>query len=402
MTFMTTHPLLDDLEDYQQDLIRLLGRPWEVQQLSDAKGWPVWDFVERNYRSRRPTMSAADVLASLPTITIRDRPYGLWWRGQSGRNAAIASDERVGLSIIGLHHLNLLIRDQVPEPVNAFEICLDLVRVATEWERELDADNDWTKVATGEYDLRTGKFSSRSDAPVELIGQVLMREFIPIAVSTTNFNYVTRYGGSKLAALRGVRTVQAYVRVAEELASESATLSNPAPSPIALPTALDYLGLVLDQDKRWKVEAPTLRLSSLADATLLSQSPKTQADFDQRVSAFTNILGRLSTPRATPEAYETRAWDPATSGSLNNLEIWLADVAGVGEEVTEPMATLRAVGTIRQAAQHANTKTFKRRDTEFSRFGLVWPIVDWPGAWGAISDRSASAIYAIAQSIRRG
>jgi hypothetical protein len=400
VTCMSTHPLLADLDADQSDLIKLLGRPWTVGELADGKGWPVWDFVERTFRNGHPTVPAVDVLATLPTLTIGDRSHGLWWRGEAGSHAPLHSGERVGLSIVGLHHLHLLIRHRVPEPVNAIGICLDLIRRATEKERDLDADNDWTKVATGALDLRKSGFGSK-DGPVELIGQVLKREFIPIAVSTTNFNYEIPYGGGKLGALRGVRTIGDYIRAAEELASAGSKPVMPSPSPIALPAAMDYLGLVLDQDPRWQITGSTLRLHGLADAALLGRVPSTQAEFDQRMSTLTNILGRLVTPAPLPEAYVVRDWNPAQPGSLNNLDIWLTDTAGIGDGVIQPMETLRSLGTIRQGAQHANSKTIKRRDTALGRFGLAWPISDWPHAWATISDQTASAIYTIAQSVRR-
>lgn len=188
----------------------------------------------------------------------------------------------------------------------------------------------------GQYDLRTERFHSREGAPVELLGQTLMREFVPLATSTTQFNYSVEYGTGRLAPLRHVRTIEDYVAVAEALAV-SRSYYRAAPSPIQLPTALDYLGLVLDGDDRWEVEKPTVRLDSVADAAALGQTPGTQAEFDRQVSVLWNILGHLKSPSAPAEAYGRRGWKPESSGSINNLEIWLGDVLEIAIDVRDPL-----------------------------------------------------------------
>lgn len=128
MANVTDHPLLDELDGDQTELIRLLGRPWTIPELADARGWPVWDFVERAYRRSRPTLPAADVLAGLPSLAIEGRPYGLWWRSAHGMTP-LTGGERVGLSVVGLHHLMPQIHDVVGG-ADPLSICLSIVRDA--------------------------------------------------------------------------------------------------------------------------------------------------------------------------------------------------------------------------------------------------------------------------------
>lgn len=396
---VTKHALLEDLDEAQAEVIALIGRPWMVGEFADAKGWPVWDFVERTYRDRHPSGSAADVLATLPTITIGTRSYGLWWRSDGLSGLQLQPGERVGLSLVGLHHLWPLVGDAVGK-IDGATVALDILSEAVKLEQDLDHDVDWVTVRKGQYDLRSQRFRSREGSPIELLGQTLLREFIPLASSTTNFNYVVDYGAGRLAPLREVSTIEDYVDAAGALA-DLQTFHRPSPSPIQLPAAVDYLGLVLDSDDRWTVPKPALQLASVADATALGQSPSTQAEFDRNVSVLWNILGHLQSPRAADHAYERRGWAPHTSGSLNNLDIWLADVLKIDAEVSESLATIRGLGRIRQGAQHGSGATHKKRDEALARFGLSWPLTDWAGAWMRVSDGCAASIYAIAQAVRR-
>lgn len=396
---VTKHLLLADLDDTQAELISLIGRPWMVGDFADAKGWPVWDFVERTFRGRHHDGSAADVLVTLPTLMVGTRPYGLWWRSDGPSGLPLQPGERVGLSIVGLHHLWPLVSDGVGK-IDGAGVCLDILRRVATLEENLEGDLDWTTVANGQYDLRTQRFQSREGSPIELLGQTLMREFIPLASSTTNFNYVVHYGAGRLAPLREVESIENYVEVAMALAS-SQERHRPTPSPIQLSAALDYLGLVLDSDSRWTADKPTLQLASAADATALGQFPSTQAEFDRNVSVLWNILGKLRTPPGADDAYERRGWTKETSGSINNLDIWLADVLMIGPDVSESLGIVRGLGRIRQGAQHGSGATHKKRDEALARFGLSWPVTDWSVAWTHVADGCASSIYAIAQAVRR-
>ncbi|QIM22136.1 hypothetical protein G7075_14965 [Phycicoccus sp. HDW14] len=218
---MTSHSLLANLDDEQAELILLMGRPLALGEFADARGWPVWDFVDRTYRGRHPGGSCVDVLASLPAIVVGGRTYGLWWRSNGLSGLGLQPDERVGLSIVGLHHLWPLLGDST-QRFNGAEVCLDIIRTAVDLEQELEQNADWTTVRKGQYDLRTQRFASRDGAPVELLGQTLRREFIPLASPTTNFNYVVEFGAGRLSPLRGVQTVEDYIAVAESLSQRLA------------------------------------------------------------------------------------------------------------------------------------------------------------------------------------
>jgi hypothetical protein len=289
---------------------------------------------------------------------------------------------------------------ELRDKIDGASVCLDMLQEVVSREQALDSDTDWTAVKTGRYDLRSDRFGSREGAPVELLGQTLQREFIPLAAMTTNFNYVVDYGAGRLAPLREVATIEDYVSVAAVLADEHHA-SRPSPSPIQLTAALDYLGLVLDGDDRWTAAPPALRLTSAADAAAIGYLPSTQAEFDRNISVLWNIIGHLQTPRAPDDAYDRRGWDVHTSGSVNNLEIWLADVLEIGAEVHGSLALIRGLGQIRQGSQHGSRGTRRKREEALAGFGLGWPLTDWAGAWARIADACASAVYEIAQAVRR-
>lgn len=398
-----SHSLLEDLSDDQLHLVHVIARPWVVGNLADNLGWPTWDFIRRRFRTNRPSApDAADVLASLPAIvslSFVGGPYGLWWRTEP-RAGTLRPDERVGLTIAGLGHLKPERANQAAPDLVA--VCLDIVTRAAHDEAALGEGQDWWQVAAGEFDLRRDRLSHQGD-PVEIVGQVLLHEFRPLAVPSTNYNYLVRYGNGLFAPFKNVDSVEQYLAVAARLASKEEGPELPA-SPLALPAALDYLGLAVRARPSWDVREPLVDLPGFEAAASVGQLPGTRAEFDQHCSDLWNILGRLRVPRGSDQEYRDRQWNPAAKGSINDLMIWLVRELGREEyEVTcsEAVRVLRAVGRVRQESQHRSPGTSAAREDGLALLGLPSLVTDWPAAWSAVLQRCADAVHAVTLAVRR-
>lgn len=395
--------LLDSLSNDQLHLVEIIARPWMVGNMADSLGWPTWDFVRRRFRTNRASApDANEVLGSLPVVvspSFTNGSYSLWWRTEP-RAGALRPEERVGLTIAGLSHLRAeKANHQAPDLA---AICLDIVTRAAQEERALGEEQDWWEVASGEFDLRRDRLSGQGD-PVEIVGQVLVHEFRPLAVPSTNYNYLIRYGNDMFAPFAHADSVEQYLAVAARLASADAESDLPV-SPLALPAALDYLGLAVRVHPRWDVREPLVDLPGFEAAASVAQLPGTRAEFDQRCSDLWNIVGRLRAPRGSDEDYRARNWDPTAKRSLNNLVIWLENELGCEEyEVvcTEAVKVLKAVGKIRQESQHRSQTTSANREDGLTLMGLPSLVTDWPAAWSAVLHRCADAVHAITLAIRR-
>lgn len=396
---MAHHPLLADLDEDQLHLIDVVARPWRVSNLADQLGWPTWDFVRRRFELNRPQApSAEEVLGSLPTIQVSQRTYGLVWRTEPA-SGLLRPTERVGLTMAGLSHLH-------PRPsdvslVDLVAMCLGIIQQAVNLEAELAEEMDWTQVASGRLDLRTECFGQNSTAPVEIVGQVLIREFVPLAASTSQHNYEVSCGQGKFKLFARVTTIEDYLFVADSLAKEETAPELP-PSPLALPAALDYLGLAVRAHAEWNVNDDLVALPGFEAAASVCQLPSSHAEFEQRCSELWNIIGRLRVPEAAAAAYKDRNWE--NKGSLNSLDIWLHQHVGTEEyDLTcrQAIATLRALGKVRQGGQHASRSTKTNRSMALHLLGLPDLITDWASAWGTLLDQSARAVHAISMAVRR-
>lgn len=376
-----------------------------VNDLADTRGWPVWDFVRRRFAINHPeSPSAADVLASLPVITSSAYyrgSYGLWWRS-GHKGTALQPDERVGLTIAGLEHLERHFADDVIEKTRLVGVCLDILRQAASKEEGIVADSDWTKPASGSYDLRSERFRGFQNPPVEILGQVLQHEYMPLARKSSNFNYEVPLGLAGLARFQDVQSAAAYLRVVESMRTLSEHVDFPA-SPLGLPATLDYLGLLLAQHPEWKEDRPFLHLTNFDEAASILVPPADRPAFDQRCSNLWNILGHLRVPQGSDVDYERENWSPATKGSINTLAIWLKN--NVDQDAQDDCQTaiscLRAIGRIRQGSQHASSSTSIKRNRAMAELGIPEPVTSWPEAWETILAHTAAAAYSVAGAVRR-
>lgn len=402
----TSQPLLlGELRPDQKDLIALLGRPWMVDHLEDTAGWPVWDFVRRRFAINHPEgPPAEDVLGSLPLITspaFYNGSYGLWWRSQSP-GLALQPDERVGLTIAGLEHLERCFNDDKPKKPRLVSVCLDILRAAAAKEEDLLADSDWTKPASGSLDLRTERFRGAANPPVEIIGQVLQHEYMPLTRASTKYNYEIALGRGWLSRFSEVATAADYLRILDSMTTTASDADLPS-SPLGLPATLDYLGLLLAQHPGWTEPRPVLNLADFDAAASILLLPADRPTFDQRCSSLWNIFCHLRVPPGSDADYTLEGWNPNAKGSLNNFAIWLKRNLDPDEarNCQQALTHLRAIGHVRQGSQHASASTAAKRTKAMTRLGIPYPVTNWPDAWNAVLSTAAASLYVIAVAVRR-
>jgi len=389
-----THPLLEPLTADQQSLIQVIGRPIVSGRPIDSLGWPVWDFVKRKFE-RNTGVDVGPVLASLPTIPREagtlDGPYGLWWR-TGHANASIASGERVGLTIAGLHHLGVGLggpRSPLPDPVTAI---LGILAGAARDEVALDSE-DWWLVTRGSIDLRS-VMGGREDSPVEIVGATLQHEYEPLAQGVNQFNYELTIGDGRLARFLEVTDVADYLSRLRP--SSNAELVGLPDSPLPLPGVLDYLGRILRDQPGWGAERHLVRLRDFTSAAVVTQPPSTGAEFEQRLSALWSIVGHFDVPAVLPARYPKDWGDSQTS--INRLLIWLQDqtpeFAGT-DQCKTAIATIRNIGRLRQGAQHSSAST--RATALKAQYEMDLPaiITDYSAAWATVLSKVAAAFYTL-------
>jgi hypothetical protein len=259
-------------------------------------------------------------------------------------------------------------------------------------EGDLDS-NEWWSVTRRELDLRN-MMGSRPDPPVEIIGSVLQHEHLPMAVATTRYNYWLPLGEGRFRPFHNVTDAADYLsRLDIQAPLETSALPS---SPMALPAVLDYLSRVLSDHPKWGRNRRLVRLPDFESASLATQLPRSQAEFEQRLSALWTIIGRFDVPEAEQSRYDAHGW--STHGSVNSLTIWLADHAGefgTSDQCTAAIKTIRNVGTLRQAAQHSSSDTQGNAQRARQDLGLPGVFLDYASAWGIVLDKVASAFYAI-------
>lgn len=201
--------LLDaKLSKKQQTLLSAILWPVIKEGRADDALWPTWQYV--NQRLGRDGIAAAQqVVDSLPSLQGPQRSYGLVWRDMPGAGHPIRPDEKVGLTLAGVHHADphsdheranrlaqliaLLAHDEAQLP-------LDPTGVVTETIQLADLADPYLKTSP-----RAGATSITLRAAVHLLG----REPIPIMVNFEQFTAVI--GDGHLLPFRDVTTAQDYL-----------------------------------------------------------------------------------------------------------------------------------------------------------------------------------------------
>ncbi|MBL6280465.1 hypothetical protein JMF97_30365 [Micromonospora fiedleri] len=98
---MVAGSLREPLNPEQEHLIRVI-----FEQFDQVGEWPIWQYVDLTLESRLGIDTAADVLASLPSVGERgpvSPSYGLTWRQDS--YAPVRLDKPIALTVAGLRYL---------------------------------------------------------------------------------------------------------------------------------------------------------------------------------------------------------------------------------------------------------------------------------------------------------
>lgn len=399
----TNNPLFSTLDADQACLLRVIAWPLTAGLATDVQHWPVWDGVVRRFNAERPGTDTEAVLASLPRLLptqFHPLGYGLCWR--EGRDPQpLQPGERIGLTIAGL--LSLAMHDS--EPALAAERITSLIRQAVQLEADLPTEQIWA-VEEGAFDIRPhlltgaggGEQLRLTEGETQCVltttvaGLILLHEFEPLCLNTTQHNYEIKLGGGRLRRYREMVDAASYVHLISQLADQA----HPEPAhtaPLPLPETLDLLGYVLHADPAWTVPGAALLTASadLSSAAALSRPVQTQADFLDRLGSLWTILGKLHVPAAAAEELSGRGW---TRGTINDLEIWLQrrfEANLFANRIRPQIAVIRAVQKIRTYGVHPGKDNQRDAARARERLGLPNPITDWASAWQSITDRLAGA-----------
>lgn len=186
---------------------------------------------------------------------------------------------------------------------------------------------------------------------------------------------------ARLLPFRGVNTVDGYLlKLSEMLESE---LEPPAVAdlpPMALPEALDHLGLAwFITTGSWLVEPR--RASNIAT---LTQSAYSADEFAARCSALKTILDRF----AVPDSAST----PSGAKSMVKLRAYFSDNHPATAAASDPaVSTLQSIGQIRDADQHEGSKLVTSATRARISLGLPRFGDDWYSQWNVVRTKAVEA-----------
>lgn len=418
-TEVISHSLLVDLTPEQVDLLRVIAWPLRSGRATDDQGWPVWDGVRRRFAHDQPEIDIEQVLSSLPRLPPSQHwptGYGLWWRWDPKRSPFTPmADEQVGLTIAGL--LTLARHDGAPALVA--DLIVGLIREAAGKDAAVSIEEMWNVVderldgrqrlgsigAGGLIQLAGAKADGEpveSTVSVTVIGRVLCREYRPLATNLPPRDFQIPYGQGYLRPFLQVRDAVDYLdRIALLAQRDAVTPTHSAPLP--LPETLDFLAYVLHAEPTWKTSNGKLLTAGqglISPVAGLGAPATTQAEFLNRVSALWTVLGALNVPTPTDADLAIHGWKE--KGSLNSLQIWLENRFGeklYAELVAEEFKIIRAAQKTRTYGAHPSGSTARDVKDALARFGLPFPILDWPAAWETIVSRLAGAFDSIRVSL---
>ncbi len=181
------------LSTIEMELLAIVASPF-----SDSnplpKEWPIWRWVKRQFQLRHRGLSAADVLAAMPTLRQPHaiaRPYGPIWR-TDGNTTQPLDTETVGLSIVGF----ALLGATNPTYSRVAEGLLGVLRDIAEAEERVDISTTEVKSERAPLTdfLRDTTQTSR-EKPYSLtptsVGRLLQREYrspAPLLESAEGFS----------------------------------------------------------------------------------------------------------------------------------------------------------------------------------------------------------------------
>lgn len=369
------HPLVAPLTEEQQKLVDVVADAFVREDYQ----WPFFDYVEGTLDD--DGLDAVEVLSSFPVI-------GRWGYGAIAWTRNNSPESEVALTIVGMSHTERL-RVHVPVFFHLVDYLVTRRRHAQPRPREVRKLNV-TSDEFSDYWL-----SGRRSGISPRLTAKLTEHDPPTGWGSRGFNpedgawttTVTR----QLFRFEGLKTIDEYVRLLEEVIGDSGPVPLPIlPSPLSLAAALDYLNAV------WRLTHDRGRLFSFASAertTRLAFDIQTAEEFAAHLSAFADILREADKrlPVEPPRKDRSRALARIEADLRLRLE---SDAAS---RAADAIRTLELVIALRDANQHGEAS--ERAVAAHRELHIAYPTTNWRDAWATLSTHALNALNALREEL---
>ena len=363
-----------------QRLVDLLAQTFLTYRL-----WPTYDYVERTLWSE--SVNAGSSLRVLMEERVVQGGYSLAWTSE-GRRYPVPLEAKVGLTVAGMSHsaalvplaeasarvVRILADDEAslePKPTAVVTDCTDMEMLTT-----------WLKNAVGRDTV--GRY--RLEGLPELVVECLV-DHEPALWGC--WGSPTASGGrqvnlsARLRPYRHVESLDDYLAAIEAVLAPPVLLRPPAaPSPLSLPTALDFLDAVW---RNTHDRSPLFGHRSHVSHARLALGCANADELEANLSAFAGVLERMAVPGEE-------------GGTLARLEQHLVSLGLRSERVESATKTLRSIVNLRAKAQHdPNSHAVVR---SYSDLHIPYPPVDAELTWNLIVERAVSALDALREELQ--
>jgi len=382
------------------EAVRLLLRPPTPQQQAllaavsepflEQGAWPVFDYVEAALDDQG--LDAATIVNTFPSWHTRYSPV---WPGPM---TFIRPEDQVALTIAGLE-LHAAFSEEARRVVNAYLATLRYLAgrfratpASPTTPRRLEVTSEELAAALRE----AGMLSPSQEEARRLVQISALVDREPTGWRSALFQpdaaQWTMQVGSGIRAYREVKTAEAYLeRLAEPLFASSAPPVPAHPSSLSLPEAIDYLDTVW---RLWFGEH-LFRLPGAAKTAALALPCATSDEYDARLSALADLLGRMEPVRGGASR-----GGPAEAGSLRALEGFLEGAVpeAAQQRLRRALGTLRAVNNLRRGRQHHGAD--RDAPQAYGVLGIAYPPGDWGLTWDQIQMQAVEAFKAIREELQ--
>jgi hypothetical protein len=384
-----TGSLRERLSPDQEHLIRVIFEPFD-----QAGEWPVWQYIDLTLDSRFGIDTAADVLASLPSVGERSPislSYGLTWPQDSHVQPRLGVP--VALTVAGLRHL--------PEAEPLLRSFAAVIQYLVERNRNLIPSPRKVVEATVTSaelvdKVLTASIGGGAAPPVEAtmrkVRQLLGHEPFLNAVEQPDpaIEQWTLRVPAVLRAYRGVTTIDDYLdRVIEQVAPQAPPLAPLSFGALDIPYAVGYLDAV------WKTRTRAHLFVNLDPASVarLTQACGSEEEFNSLMSALADVLGQVVKPGQS---------SPPQRGALETVRDHLLPLldTDAADRVSTAIGTLIRLRQLRVSNQHSDAR--HRAVVAFQEIGLAFPPVSWEESWMCIAVAAKGALDALREEVHVG
>lgn len=352
---------------------RLLEVIWETYPTWDR--WPIYQYVDQTLY--REGIDANSTLLSCPIL--RWSGYGrsrYGWIWTTGNEGATADDDRIGLTVVGMHWL-----DSASGEVSRFIRALGALVSSSGSFRPSPAE---VQVVTVTSEQLQPLLSPFRPPEVRRLGEVLRHEpaTMPFISQPDEMGSWTATLDSRIRAYSDVQDVPQYAERLEELVAPRIAVSPTPVSSLALPEAIDYLNAIWHLRFRQEL----FDIPRFAGAVELTHDCQTSADFDSRVTALYGVFSAIRIPNGKQHA------KPA------DLKKFLARHAVLRAQ-PGAIAAVDAMDTFLRARAWRHHIDATDGMTAMGQLGVKLPIADPEDAWRAIRTRMVECINALREEV---